>query len=63
MFKPNHIELVIKYIKLIGKTELTLKTMLNDITNVLKGIGTDTLVQYEMKLVMFERKQKLELNK
>ena len=60
ILKENNIETIIKYIKYFGKSENNLKTLLNDIVNIQKGIGTDCLIQYEMKIVIFERKQKLE---
>jgi len=61
MLKDNNIDTIIKYIKYFGKIENNLKTLLNDIVNIQKGIGTDCLIQYEMKIAIYERKQKLEL--
>jgi hypothetical protein len=40
-----------------------MKSFLNDLINFAKGVGSDAIVQYEMKLALAERRNKLDLNK
>ncbi len=64
IFKPNHVETIIKFIRYLGRTDNMLKSLLNDIINISKGMGqTEALMQYGMALAHWERKQKLESNK
>lgn len=64
IFKPNHIETIIKFLRHLGRAgDNNLKNLLNDLINISKGMGqTEALMQYAMALAHWERKQKLEQN-
>jgi hypothetical protein len=61
--RSGNIETIINYLKYVVTTDSLLKSFSNDLINCAKGIGGDAIIQYEMKLALYERKQKLDLNK
>jgi hypothetical protein len=63
ILKPGNVETIINYMRVIVTTDSMMKSFLNDLINIAKGIGSDAIIQYEMKLALYERKQKLDLNK
>jgi hypothetical protein len=62
MLKDGNVETILNYMRFIVTSESMMKNFLNDLINIAKGIGYDAIIHYEMKLALYDRKQKLDLN-
>jgi hypothetical protein len=58
MFKTDHVTSIIKYLKYLGK-EGSLKNLIQDIMNIVKGMGQlEAIMHYSMKVAHYEMKHK-----
>ena len=56
--KPDHINIIIKFLKIYKNKENEIICLIQDLINISKGLDVVDLITYEMKISFFERKEK-----